>query len=127
MVNHKINSMAILLQWFLGALAVMITAYLLPGVRVENFFVALVVAVVLGIINTVLRPILLILTLPVTILTLGLFALVINALLILLVSLIVPGFSVASFWWALLFSIVLTVVNFFLRALVGDSGMDKKI
>ncbi len=111
--------MSILTYWLLSALAVMITAYLLPGVKVENFFVALVAAVVIGIVNTVLRPMLLILTLPVTILTLGLFALVINALLILLVSSIVPGFSVANFWWALLFSIVLTIVNFFLRALVG--------
>lgn len=111
--------MTILIHWFLSVLAVMITAYLLPGVKVENFFVALVTAVVIGIVNAVLRPILLILTLPVTVMTLGLFALVINALLILLVSSIVPGFSVANFWWALLFSIVLTMVHFFLRALVG--------
>jgi len=108
---------AILIHWLISTLAVMIAAYLLPGVHIQNFFVALVVAVVIGIVNVVLRPLLLILTLPVTIVTVGVFALVINALLILCVAVIVPGFTIDSFWWAFLFGIVLSLVNFFLRAL----------
>ncbi|MGE5298058.1 MAG: phage holin family protein, partial [Acidobacteriaceae bacterium] len=82
-----------------------------------NFFTALVVAVVLGIINISIKPLLLILTLPLTVITLGLFALVINALLILLAGKIVPGFEIASFWWAVLFSIVLAIINGVFRKL----------
>ena len=89
----------------------MITAYLLPGIIVKSFFVALVVAVVLGFLNTVLKPILVILTLPINILTLGLFTLVINAGLISLTSTLVDGFVVSSFGWALLFSLILSLVD----------------
>jgi len=95
----------------------LITAYILPGVHVENYLVALIVAVVLGIVNTLVRPILVFFTLPVTILTLGLFIFVINALLIMLVSNLVPGFTVKSFWWALAFSLVMSVVSGFLNSL----------
>lgn len=109
--------MRILLHWFLRALAIMITAYLLPGIVLKSFFVALVVAVVLGIFNTILKPILIILTLPITILTLGLFTLVINAGLIMLTSKVVDGFYVQSFWWALLFSLILSLVNAILHSL----------
>lgn len=109
--------MRIILHWFLRALAIMITAYLLPGVVLKGFFAALVVAVVLGLFNTVLKPILVILTLPINILTLGLFTLVINAGLIMLTSEIVSGFSVKSFWWALLFSLILWLVNTILHSL----------
>jgi len=83
----------------------------LPGVTLDGFVAALIVAVVLGAINAFVRPILVVLTLPITIMTLGLFVLVINALLVLLASSIVPGFAVASFWWALAFGIVLAIVS----------------
>lgn len=109
--------MHFLINLLIRVLAILISAYLLPGIRVENFFTALVVAIVLGIINAIVRPILLILTLPINILTLGLFTFVINALLILLVSAIVPGFFVANFWWALLFSLILSLVGGFLHSL----------
>jgi putative membrane protein len=109
--------MRILLHWFLRAMSIMIAAYLLPGIIVKSFFAALVVAVVLGIFNTVLKPILIILTLPITILTLGLFTLVINAGLIMLTSSVVDGFYVQSFWWALLFSLILSLVNAILHSL----------
>jgi putative membrane protein len=108
--------MRIILHWFLRALAIMITAYLLPGIVLKSFFVALVVAVVLGIFNTILKPILIVLTLPITILTLGLFTVVINAGLIMLTSKIVDGFYVKGFWWALLFSLILSLVNAILHA-----------
>lgn len=103
--------MVFLLHWLIAAVAVIISAYLLPGVTVEGFFAALVAALVLGLVNAFLRPVLLILTLPITIFTLGLFYLVINALLIMLTDAIVPGFDVRSFWWALLFGLVLSVIN----------------
>ncbi len=103
--------MKTIIHWFLNALAVMITAYLLPGIVVQSFFVALVVAVVLGFFNTILRPILVVLTLPINILTLGLFTLVINASLVMLTSSLVPGFQVSSFGTAILFSLILWLVN----------------
>jgi putative membrane protein len=86
-------------------------------VSVDTVVSALITAVVLGGINLLIRPVILFLTLPINILTLGLFTLVINAVLVLLASAVVPGFQVASFWWALLFSIVLTIVNSVLHRL----------
>ena len=104
--------MNFLVLWLVSGLAIIITAYLLPGVRVAGFFAALVTALVLGLINAFIRPVLILLTLPLNILTLGLFTLVINALLIMLAAAIVPGFSVQGFWWALLFGLVLAVINY---------------
>lgn len=103
--------MKILFHWVFSALAVMVTAYLLPGIILKSFFVALVVAVVLGFLNTIIRPILILISLPIQFLTLGLFTLAINAGLVMLTSMIVPGFAVKNFWWALLFSITLWIVN----------------
>lgn len=110
--------MQILLSLLLSTLAVLVTAYILPGVHVTNFFSALVAAIVLGIVNSLLFPLLLILTLPVNILTLGLFTFVIMGGLVLLVGTIVPGFTVDNFWWALLFAIVLLIVNSFIKSIV---------
>jgi putative membrane protein len=109
--------MGMLISLLVNGIAVFITAYVLPGVDVDSFFTALVVAVFLGIVNTFLKPVLHIIAFPITLLTLGLFALVINALLVLLVANIVPGFHVDGFWTALLFSIVLSIVGFFLNSL----------
>lgn len=101
----------LLVSWLVSALAILVTAYILPGVHIESFVTALATAVVLGIINSILKPILLLLTLPINILTLGLLTFVINALLVLLAAQIVPGFKVDGFWWALAFSIVLSLVT----------------
>ncbi|MCK5242361.1 phage holin family protein [bacterium] len=106
--------MYILFHWLLYAIAIMLSAYLLPGVKVTGLAAALVTALVLGLVNAILRPILLLLTLPLNILTLGLFTLVINTLLIILTSAIVPGFEVRNFWWALLFGVILSLINFIL-------------
>lgn len=103
--------MNLLINWLASALVIIIASYLLPGVHVDSFMTALFVALVLGIFNVFLKPLLILLTLPITILTLGLFTLVINALLILLVDIIVPGFTVDGFWWAVLFSILITLIN----------------
>lgn len=103
--------MSLLLNWLISAIAIVISAYILPGIKVPNFTTALVVALVLGILNAIIRPLLLLLTLPVNILTLGLFTLVINAVIILLVASLVPEFQVNGFLSALLFAIVLSVIN----------------
>lgn len=114
--------MNILINWIISALVILAAAYLIPGVHVANIQTALVVAVVLGILNAIIKPILILLTLPLTIMTLGLFTLVINAALILLTAKIIPHnqFQVDSFWWALLFSIVMGLINFFVQ------GLEKK-
>ena len=95
----------------ISTVAVAVSAYLLPGVRVDTFTTAILVAVVFGILNAVLKPILILLTLPVTILTLGLFTFVIMAGIVLLTAAIVPGFMVDSFWWSLAFAFILAVVS----------------
>jgi len=101
--------MRFLINWFLYALAIGITAWILPGVHLNGVFAALITAAILGFVNGVLRPILFIFTLPLTILTLGLFTFVLNALMVLLAAAIVQGFAVDGFWWAVLFSLVLSV------------------
>ncbi len=98
-------------RWFASALAVMITAYILPGVHVKDFITGLIVAAVLSLMNTLLKPILIALTIPITVFTLGFFLLAINAFLILLTDKFVADFRVDGFWWAVLFSIVLSIVN----------------
>jgi putative membrane protein len=100
-----------LIRLILSALAVFICATVLPGAHVDGFLIAIVVAGVLAILNVLVKPILVILTIPITFLTLGLFLLVINTILILLVDWLVPGFTVDGFWWALIFSILLSLVN----------------
>lgn len=97
-------------HWIISAISIGIAAYLLPGVEV-TIIGALVVAVVWALINVFIKPIIFILTLPITILTIGLFSLIINGALILLVSKIVVGFEVAGFWSAFFFAIILSLIN----------------
>ena len=112
-----------IVRFLLSGVAVLLTAYLLPGVHVEHYGYALLVAAVLSLANVLVKPILVILTIPITVLTLGLFLLVINAVIILLVDfLITPGFTVRDFWWALGFSLILSIFNSFF----GDLAQDKK-
>lgn len=94
----------------MSALSVMISAYILPGVHVDEFVDALLLAAVLALLNAILKPLLIILTIPITVFTLGLFLLVINALIIMVGDHFVNGFRVDNFWWALLFSIILSLV-----------------
>lgn len=102
----------------LTALAVLIIAYLLPGVNVDDYGTAIWVAFIVGILFSILKPILVILTLPVTILTLGLFLFVINAAMILLANSWIDGFSVSGFWTALLFSILLSFFESILHKVI---------
>ena len=107
--------MHILISLILSSIAVFV-AVTLPGVQIAGFGTAIIVAVVLGLINAFIRPVLLILTLPITILTLGLFSLVIIAFCVMLASWIVPGFHVDGWLWALVFAIVLAIINAFIGA-----------
>ena len=100
-----------IIRFLLSGLAVLLAAYLLPGVNVRHYGYALLAAIVISLANIIVKPILIILTIPITIFTLGLFLLVINALIILLVDYLVPGFEVDGFWWALAFSLILSIFN----------------
>jgi putative membrane protein len=106
-----VRKLGILINLLLSGVAVLISAYILPGVKVDGFVTALVVAVVLAVVNTFIKPLFLFFTLPINILTLGLFTFVINALMVILVATIVPGFHVDGILWALVFSIVLSLVS----------------
>ena len=103
--------MRILLNLLVSSLAVLLAARLLPGVTVNSFGTAIVVAVVLGLVSVFLAPALLLFTLPLNVLTLGLFTFVIIGALVMLTARLVPGFQVASFWWALAFALLLSVIN----------------
>jgi putative membrane protein len=105
--------MKFIIQLVIVTLAVLISSYILPGVSIEgnNFLTAFVVAAVLSFLNAVVKPIMILLTIPVTIFTFGFFLLVINALMILLAAKIVDGFHVEGFWYALLFSFILSFVT----------------
>lgn len=116
--------MKLLIRIILSTIAVLVADLVLPGVHAPDFTTGLLVAVVLGLLNAVLRPILLLLTLPVTVVTLGLFILVINAAMVLLAAKIVPGFTVDGFWWALAFSVVMWAVQSLLRALDGGESRE---
>lgn len=112
--------MRLLLVWILNAIALLAVAYLYPGVQIQDWKAAAVAALVLGLVNTLVKPILVILTLPVTILTLGLFLLVLNALLFWGVASMVPGFHVSGFWAALLGAILYSVIGWLLSMLIPD-------
>jgi putative membrane protein len=103
--------MNLLIRILLTSILVLIIARFLPGVSVDTFATSIIVAIVLGLLNLFVKPILILFTLPITILTLGLFLLVINALIILLCSNLVNGFRVDTFWTALFFSILLSVAQ----------------
>lgn len=114
--------MNLILKLLLTALAVFILAYFLPGITLSGdiFINALIVAVVLGVLNVLVKPVLIIFTLPITIVTLGLFLLVINALIILLADKLIDGFSVKSIWSAILFSILLSTLESVLQSLLKE-------
>ncbi|RPA69100.1 phage holin family protein [Cyclobacteriaceae bacterium YHN15] len=118
-MSTSANALNILIQLILGGIAILITQYILPGVHVADFLTGVIVAALLALLNLTVKPLLIILTIPITILTLGLFLLVINAILILLAAEIIPGFSVDGFWWALLFALILGLINSLLGVSLG--------
>ena len=116
--------MTLIVRWFINALALMLVAYLYSGVQVSGIVAALIAALVLGLVNAVIRPLLVLLTLPVTILTLGLFIFVINAFLFWFVAEIVDGFKVTGFMAALIGSLMFSVVSLVTSWLVSDKKKD---
>ena len=116
-VSHLYRTMKILIRLIVSAIAVLVTDLLLPGVMIgdmtntQGLLTALLVAAVLGLLNALLKPILVLLTFPVTLVTLGLFLLVINAVIVLIADRLIDGFAVRNFWWALGFSLVLSLVQ----------------
>ncbi|MBU7006274.1 phage holin family protein [Phosphitispora fastidiosa] len=116
----------LIIRWVLNALALLATAWLMPGIGLDGFGAALITALVLGIVNAIIRPVILFFTLPLTIVTLGLFTLVINAVMLLITASAVDGFSVSGFWAAFFGSIIITIISGVLSRAVIDDNNGKK-
>jgi len=110
------------LRVVVNILAIILAAAIVPGVRLDGVLAAIAAGVLLGLVNAIVRPVLLILTLPITLVTLGLFLLVLNGLCFWLVASVVRGFTVSGFWAAFLGALVVSVVSWVVTALVSDSG-----
>lgn len=116
-----------IIKWLLLTAAIMVTAYLLDGIHVSGFLSALLAAVVLSLLNVFFKPVLIILTLPFNILTLGLFTFVINAVLLMMVSGVIPGFEVRGFWAAFWGSFLISLVNSLLNSFISDQGKVERV
>jgi len=112
----------ITIRWLTLTFAIIVTSYLVDGIQVSGFFSAVFAAAVLGILNAFFRPIILILTLPINILTMGLFTFVINALLLMMASGIISGFNVYGFWSAVFGALLISVVSWLINGFIGDRG-----
>ena len=112
----------LLIRWLLLTISIIVTSYLVDGIHVTSFFSAFFAAAVLGILNALFRPILIVITLPINILTLGLFTFVINALLLKMASGVVPGFYVEGFWSAVFGSLIISLVSWMLNSFVNERG-----
>lgn len=110
--------MMLIVVWILNAVALLAVAYLLPGIVVASFGSAMIAALVLGLLNALVKPVLILLTLPITIVTLGLFLLVLNALVFWLAGSILNGFKVEGFWWAVIGAILYSVISAFFSSLI---------
>jgi putative membrane protein len=115
---YKETAMRLLLVWLINAVALIALPYLMSSIQVNSFVTALIAALVLGLINTFIRPVLILLTLPATVLTLGLFIFVINGLLFWFVGSFVQGFHVAGFWSAILGAILYSIISWAMSALL---------
>ena len=114
--------MRIIIKLLINALALFLTAWIVPGIQISSFWTAIIAAIVLAVINVIIRPIMLIITLPINIITLGLFTFFINALMLLLASDIVPGFFISGFLSAILGAIILTIISTVLHSLFKEEG-----
>jgi len=114
--------MGIFIRWLILTAAIMAASYLIDGIRVSGFFSAFCAAAVLGILNALFRPILFILTLPINIMTLGLFTFIINALLLKMASGVIPGFDVHGFWSAVFAALIISGVNWILSSFINEQG-----
>ncbi|MDQ1333389.1 MAG: putative rane protein [Thermodesulfobacteriota bacterium] len=114
--------MGLLVRWLILTAAITVASYLIKGIEVSGFFSALFAAAILGVLNVFFRPILLILTLPINILTLGLFTFVINAILLKMASGVISGFEVHGFWSAVWGALIISLVNWLLSSFITDRG-----
>jgi len=112
----------IFIRWLILTFAIIATSYLLDGINVSGFVSAFFAAAILGILNAFFRPILIILTLPINILSLGFFTFVINAIMLLMVSGVIPGFDVSGFWSAVFGSLLISLVSWGLTSFIGERG-----
>ena len=110
------------IRWLILTVAILLAAHLIDGIRVTGFMSVLLAAAVLGVLNALLRPILLLLTLPLNILTLGLFTFVINAFLLKMTAGVIPGFDVTGFWPAIFGAVIISIVNWLLSKFINESG-----
>ncbi len=118
--------MNFILNIIVTSVAVLLVANFLPGVYVDTFTTSLLVAIVLAFMNSIVKPILTVLTIPITIMSLGLFLIVINGVIILMTDKLIDGFEVKGFWWALLFSFILSITTGILNMLVGNNNRDRE-
>jgi len=117
--------MRLIIHWILNTLALFVVAYVVPGFYYRDWIALAIAAAVLGLLNTIVRPMLYVLTLPITIVTLGLFLIVLNAIMLKLTAAIVPGFAIDGWWWAILGALLLSIVSMVTNALV-PSKEDKR-
>lgn len=111
MAPEKQSTEGILKNLIVNTLSVFVVSYILPGIEIDSFITALIIAIVLAVFNVTLKPFLIIITIPFTLVTFGLFLLVINVIVLYAAEALIDGFNIASFWWALLFSILVSIVN----------------
>jgi len=114
--------MGIFIRWLILTFAIIIASYLLDGIRVSGFLSAFFAAAILGILNAFFRPILIVLTLPINIMTLGLFTFVINAILLMMASGVISGFEVSGFWSAVFGSLLISIVSWVLNSFINEHG-----
>ena len=111
----------LLIKWIILTASILVVSYLLDGIKVDNFLTALFAAALLGILNSVVRPLLILLTLPINLITFGIFIFIINAALLMLVSHVITGFHVAGFWTAVFGSILISITNALLNWFIKDN------
>jgi len=119
--------MGFLIRWLILTVAIIVASYLLEGIHISGFFSAFFAAAALGILNALFRPILILLTLPINILTLGLFTFIINALMLKMASGVIPGFEVHGFWTAVFGSLIISVVSSLLNSFISDRGRIERV
>jgi putative membrane protein len=119
--------MGLLIRWLILTSAIILASYMLDGIEIKGFFSAFFAAAVLGILNALFRPILIVLTLPINILSLGLFTFLINALMLKMASSVIPGFEVHGFWTAIFGSLVISIVSWLLNSFISDRGRVERV
>jgi len=120
--DREVSMRGITIRWLTLTGAIIITSYMLDGIRIEGFFSAFFAAAFLGILNAFFRPILVLITLPITILTLGFFTFVINAIMLMMVAGALPGFNISGFWSAVLGSLMISIISWLMNSFINENG-----